>query len=373
VQRSPRSRLTSIGVFLALGAVSSACVHPDPPSVGMSKVEASLVFGVTDVPQPVETPVQQVIAQVFAATVVEDEPQAEEAAPNFEFQKPKVPILRSDTAAKPACPTAPITAAAEVAPQPRISGGVPIGTSKWRIQGYYTAPSVDPAQEASRAEVEDTAAAPRSVRNLKQINATTYSFEVVTPPRKALSDGGKFLTVTTYEVNTAGISANPSDGVGTVATPGFGEPERGITIARIDSVDPDTGQRMESFVPTVGLLVLPLPAVAGDSFSTTAIDPQTGQTISRDSVVVGRERVDACGDLVDGWLVESKERSTFGRSVVDAAPSLTVEIDVASIFATQYGGVPIFEKYAFAGPCDLCPMELRERLGQLNPDPPTAS
>jgi hypothetical protein len=121
----------------------------------------------------------------------------------------------------------------------------------------------------------------------------------------------------------------------------------------------------------VGLLVLPLPVVGGETFQSTAVDPRTGQTITRDSTVVGRERIDACGDLVDGWLVRSKERSTFGQSVVSAPDALAVEADVASIYATQYGGVPIFESYGMNADqgCDICPFELKYRLGQLHPDP----
>lgn len=368
--RLPHNRLAAVGVFVALGMLSTACVRQEPPTVGMSKVEANLVFGLDAVPEPVQTPVEQVVAQFAPPPIIQDAaaPEAPAPAPDFNFTPgPKVPLLRPTTSAtRVECPTAPVTAAAEVPPQPRISGDVATGTSKWRIDGFLTARS---GAEPVRTELADGADVPRSVRNVKKISDTRYSFEVVKAGDTV--SGSDNVTITTYEVNTAGVNVNPAQGVGTVTTPNIGEPERGIVISRIQTVDRDSGQQLRDFQPQVGLLVLPLPVVAGDTYRSTAIDPSTGQTIALDSTVVGRERIDACGTLVDGWLVRSKQRSTSGPS---DAPSLAGEIDVATIFATQYGGVPIQETQAYTGEdCTICPFQFRSRLGQLPPDPLPAS
>jgi hypothetical protein len=361
-----------LGVCAVLGLASSACVHPEPPTVGMSKVEANLVFGIDAVPEPVQTPVEQVVAQYAPPPpAADDEVAVEEApAPSFDFNAgPKVPLLRPAVTSerKAECAAAPITAAAEVPPQPRISGDVLTGTSKWRLEGFLTERPV--GGEATRLDIADAADFPRSIRNVKKISDTRYSFEVVKAGDKLT--GSDAVTITTYEVNTAGVFVNPSQGVGTVATPGVGEPERGIVITKIQTVDPQSGQQLNKFEPQVGLLVLPLPVVSGDSYQSTAIDPSTGQTMTLDAVVIGRDRIDACGTLVDGWRVDAKQRSSGGLAT---AAALTIEYDVSTIFATQYGGIPIFEKYAYAAEdCSLCPFEFRSRLGQFPPDPLPAS
>ena len=374
--RSLRSRRHVVGAVVLLGVLTSACVQPDPPSVGMSKVEASLVFGVTEVPQPVVTPVEQAIqASIVVPAVdagVEEAPEEEVAAPSFDFSKPKVPVLRggTSTATREECPTAPITAAAELAPQPRISGDPLLGISKWRLKRSVTNNS-GPEPVTTTDEV---AADQRVVRNFTRISDTVFTFETVAEqnPQSQIQAGfteDRLITVTTYEVNTTPVSVNPSDGVGTVATPGVGEPERGITITKIHQIDPQSGQIEGRFEPAVGLLVLPLPVVAGETFSTSAVDARTGQTISRESTVVGKERIDACGTLVDGWTVKSKERSSFGQSITDTAAAFALlEWDVTSMFATQYGGIPILDRIDLAD-CETCPLSLEYRLGQLQPDP----
>lgn len=375
MRRSLSNPTRVAGVGLAMALLTAGCVNPDPPSVGMSTVEASLVFGLEEeAPQPVTSPIQEAVSQLVAAPAPAEEP-VEQAPIEFEFAKPRVPLLRSPSSSKPACPTAPVTAAAEVATQPRISGDVLTGTSKWRFTGFTTSRAGD---QVVRNDFGDTAASPRSVRNVTKISDTRYSFEVVEVGSSTIQfdeaeDDRDFVTVTTYEVNTAGLNANPSDGVGTVATPGVGEPERGIVLSKIERVDPSSGQVINTFAPTIGLLVLPLPVVAGESFVSTAVDPRTGQTISHDSVVKGRERIDACGDLVDGWLVESKRRETGNGGAVGAGENLSLEIMYSQIFATQYGGIPIFERSAYpAEDCSICPFEFTQRLGQLTPDPLTA-
>ena len=370
---SNSSRVAGLG--LAMTLLTAGCVNPGPPSVGMSTVEASLVFGLEEeAPQPVTSPIQETVSQLVAAPAPADEP-VEQAPIEFEFAKPRVPLLRSpSSSSKPACPTAPVTAAAEVATQPRISGDVPTGTSKWRLTGFTTSRAGD---QVTRNDFGDTSGSPRSVRNVTEISDTRYSFEVVEAGSSAIrfdetEDDRELVTVTTYEVNTAGLNVNPSDGVGTVATPGVGEPERGIVLSKIERVDPSSGQVIDTFAPTIGLLVLPLPVVAGETFVSTAVDPRTGQTISHDSVVKGRERIDACGDLVDGWLVESKRRETGSGGAVGAGENLSLEIVYSQIFATQYGGIPILERSAYpAEDCAICPFEFTQRLGQLTPDPLT--
>lgn len=372
MKRFPRSRLSSVSLCLALGVATSACVKPDAPSVGMSKVEASLVFGVTDVPQPIPTPIEQVEAQFVAAPVEAAvvAPQrstvaAPEPAPEFEFAKPSIPRFtpQTPTARREECPEAPITAAAELAPQPRVTGDPRPGSSKWRLQVSTTVKNADGTTEKrDSTEISN----PRVIRNFVKKSADITEFQEVVR-------FGEEIRVTTYEVNNRPITVNATDGVGNVTAPTVGEPERGITLIREDLQNVQTGQNVKSFVPTTGLLMLPLPVVSGDTFSSTAVDPRTGETRTHSAKVLERQRIDACGDLVDGWGVDYERRqSTGGATTLPQAAAPNSILSFRAVWATQYGGVPIQDNLLLkAGQCEVCPLELKQRLGQLNPDPLT--
>ncbi|HUP87539.1 MAG TPA: hypothetical protein VM143_17940 [Acidimicrobiales bacterium] len=353
---------------VALGLVTAACVHPGAPTVGMSKVEASLVFGLTDIAQPVETPIEAAVAELAAPPPADQEfqPPAPEPEKPFEFAKPVVPRFgpQAPTVTKPACPEAPITAAALVSPQPRITGDPRPGISKWRLNGYVTTRAADGTSARSEFDGPDN---PRAIRNFKRTSPDLYSFEEV----QVLNDR---VTVTTYEVNNKPVTANPSDGVGIVVTPSVGEPERGIVLTKIEVVSKQNGQPIEKFEPVNGggLLMLPLPATAGETFTSTAVDPKTGEVRSHQGTVTERQRIDACGDLVDGWGVQYKRR---GAAATQAAGTVAAgsDIEFHTVYATQYGGVPILDYVKLtAAQCGApCPLELTSRLGQLDPDPLT--
>lgn len=359
MKRFPRSRLSAVSLCVALGLVSSGCVRPDAPTVGMSKVEANLVFGVTEIPQPVQSPVAQAVAQVVAPDggVVEEEERP------FEFKKPFVPrFSESDSKPREACPEAPVTAAALVAPQPRITGDPRPGTSRWRIEGFTT-------QEVlgETMKVEFALFRPRAIQNFKRSSEHVFTFEEV-------QERDDTLLVTTYEVNNAPITANPSDGVGIVVTPGVGEPERGIVLTGEKVLDKKSGQELESFTPAgPGLLMLPLPVNAGEQFASTAVDARTGETRSHEATVQERQRIDACGDLVDGWGVEYNRRGSSDSRGIGAVGN-AFEVTIQSVYATQYGGVPIYENFELTeeqcGP--PCPLKWTAKLGQLEPTPTAA-
>jgi hypothetical protein len=356
-----------IASLAALAVLLSACVKPDPPTVGMSKIEASLVFGFSEPDKPLLTPIEQV-----AATVVADAPPAEPVEPaGFElpaFELKKFEIPGEVTTVRPTCPAAPEGAPAGEPALPRVSADPLQGTTRWKTTGFVSNLNADGTKSRSdlRQGLQD-----RAYRNFTRVTDDVYTFEMVQ------RSGRDAAFVSTFRVNTAAVNVNPSDGVGTVVTPGVGEPERGITLDRTELVDLRTGQVIESFVPTTGLLLLPLPVVPGETFQSVAVDPRTGQTIVHDSVIRGNIRYDACGEYVDGWLVESTRTvSGTGGLVPGRDEGENPAQDVGTFtynmaFATQYGGIPIFEQFAVEDEtaCAACPFSLEYTLGQLTPDP----
>ena len=93
--------------------------------------------------------------------------------------------------------------------------------------------------------------------------------------------------------------------------------------------------------------------VSGSTFSGQAVDTSSGEVLQYDSRVVRRQRVDPCGEIVDGWLVTSKQ--TLSRSGTSR--------DYDYIVATQLGGMLISEHIDQASPVQKTDFS----IGQLNP------
>lgn len=358
-----RRRDLTIAALTAVALLGSGCVRPGPPSVAMTRVEATLVFGVVD-EKPVEQPLVQNVAAV-AAPQIEPVETGEIVLPPL----PPLPKLSTPTFApkpKPTCPTAPPTAAAERAITVNVTDVPEVGVSRWKETGFRTFHlEGNPPQQQDVGTSFDR----RIVRNYKAIADGTFSYEFVQDA------GDDLVMVSTIQVKTNGASFNPTDGVGTVTTPGVREPEAGITLQKMDLVDPKSGQTIDSFSPTTGLLLLPLPARAGEEFRSVAVDPRTGQTIVHESVVKPPTRIDACGDLIDGILVEShRSESSVGGGVLskEGPDGGASEYTYSVVFAPQYGGIVLQEEVRRDDEdCAICPFRITNTLGQLHPDPPT--
>jgi hypothetical protein len=119
-----------------------------------------------------------------------------------------------------------------------------------------------------------------------------------------------------------------------------------------------------AFSPSTPVLILPLPVAVPTEFESVGVDPTTGSSLSIRGTVVGKERVDACGDIVDGWKVTSSQTFTqAGGSRVS---------DVEYFVATQLGGVVIFQKAVASGAVRAATdPTVIDHLAQLDPTPPS--
>jgi hypothetical protein len=121
---------------------------------------------------------------------------------------------------------------------------------------------------------------------------------------------------------------------------------------------------VSSFAPTPGILLLPLPVASGDTWQSVGVDTKTGATAVLDGTVTRRQRIDACGDLVDGWLVDATQ--TLG-SVQNADPQAGQQA-VSYLIAPQYGAMIVNERVHPADTADQS-FDLNYTLAQLKPDP----
>jgi len=330
-----------------VGLTATACVSPDAPGVRTDAVQTDIVF---DVAEPETGPLDKPVAPSTDATAAPLLPEPFRNRLPDRFANVRFSLNEEEVAAD--CPGAPLGAAPTVA--------APENASEPPAQGLYRFKRSGTKKEIiNGAEFSSPYGGfePHVIRELETSSDTLWSFQEV----EQIADG---VRVTTWQVNTEATqrSANPpyvaEDSVR------VGEPGRGIAIVSIQEYD-GNGNPTSSFNPTTPLLFLQLPVVQGESWASTAVDPRTGQSISVAGEVQRRQSVDACGTLLDGWLVvaDVTESQGFGN----AANVHTDEL----VFSTERGGQLLSRRQVTSGttPQGSYESDLTVSIGQVDPSP----
>lgn len=359
-------------------ALTAGCVEPDPPGVGIQKLAADIVFGVKppppDVPPPnlVPSPVGEGDVLTFVPPALPSPgripPPPVVAAP----RPPRPPSSRLPRPTPLASPKSPCPPAALNAFPAKEAGltveGIPAeGQYRWKRKGTQTVANL-PGIALPVSGFEQ-----RLVRNVQKISDTEFTFETVQPEL-----GGGVTTISTFKVKTAAVSRgvtapveprlpSPPEGVEPpveVPSPGLpnsaraGDPERGISLMKLQRVDAEGNTAELVFSPAV--LYLPLAIEPGESFTAVGIDARTGSVLQHQARVIRRERVDACGEIVDGWAVEATQ--TFSGSAQTSPPRT-----YRYIVAPQLGGIIVSEEVHVTSPQGNTDVVFS--LGQLRPSP----
>jgi hypothetical protein len=227
------------------------------------------------------------------------------------------------------------------------------GLSRWKQAGSQTFPNVGefPVQGFERRTVEDV----ELLRGTPEapIEHTYRTTQIDFLSRNILESGFRVRTDgRTVRGNAAELLIDES-----VAA---GEPDRGVVLESLDELDPETGDVLSSSRFSPPVLYLPLQVFPGEQYQSVGIDTRTGATLQHTAKVVERTRVDACGDVVDGWLVEARQ--------VFSGPDGPSSREYTYIVATQRGGVLISEAYAQEIP-GVTGVDVVLSLGQLEPSP----
>jgi hypothetical protein len=352
VLRLPQAdRTRRVALAGALALALAACGGGGDAGVGMENLTSDIVFGAqgSDVAAPANFNPPPVSASQAASNL--DLPD-QFFEPVTQAPKPR-PALRAEVE----CPEA----ALNEFPDRSADLNIPLdpvalpreGSYQWRKAGTLMQEEIDRPVAVDGFER-------RLIRNVEVVSETkddedkttaiTFSYETVQP-----AIGTNDVVVTTYQVKTNGtrprvFSPSGEDEVST------GDPEAGLTLKAVEVFDA-SGSRVSSFNPPVGLLLLPLRVVPGSEHQATAVDPRTRTQMTIGAAVIKRDRVDACGEIVEGWRVES--------TLTVNSPDGNFVRDYTYFVATQYGGVLIFEHIGESG-SDL---ELTYTLGQQDPDP----
>lgn len=339
------SRKRAVVALPLLTLLAGACVKADAPSIKVSPIEASLVFGVKEKPPAPSNPF----------TPVNLNPG--DTGGDFNFGGGDLPPIDVTLpgARTEFCPKAPPSAAVDTPTEVNITGDPLQGLARWKIDGYVTNPDGSQATAARTYEgriIRNFHPVPPDQDPRYQAGDKVFAFEMVQP---SVANKDVYI-VSTYEVRTTTLQNRPSLPAGPVQPPTAGQPERGVVLKRIDSVTKDGVAVGTPFVPSTGLLMLPLPVTSAEQFQSSAVDPKNGRTITfATATVQERARIDACGDLVDGWLVETQ--------MLDSTQPSPEPLKYNFIVATQFGGELISQTYSQNGATAIY------ELGQLKPKP----
>lgn len=362
MKRSLRDRPMRLVAVAALASlVTGACVKPDPPSVGIKALAADIVFGAAPIeeaetePVAFQPPAENPTAEVAVADELPPQvftPPPPKSFPRPPFQAPSKPPV--------VCPAAAVDEFPDViAPQNVPAGALPKeGIYLWKksgsrtISGGVTVP-VEGFEERAIRNVTLQAADPANANRIR------FTYETVQP--NPADDG---LVVTRYFVDTAATSSEVNNTVGSQRFT-VGAPERGIVIDSVTYTD-ENGTQVDGgrpFNPISGLLLTPLPIRTGETFQSVATDPTTQQTWVYDAQLVERDRVDACGEILDGWRTDGTLRVSGSQGG---------ERSFSVIASPQFGGIVISERSAGTD-ADGTAYDITYSIGQLEPSPfPTA-
>ncbi|HUR48081.1 MAG TPA: hypothetical protein VMY88_00930 [Acidimicrobiales bacterium] len=336
MSRGRRSR--AVVLIALLGLVAAACGEQAEPTVRLQNVQADIVFGeITPPPPPAPAnfsggPVGQ----------IEDVVEVDE----IEFDD-KGFLTRLPPRAAPIepCPPAALTEFPDKEASLNVEGKPAVGLYRWVRSGEQMLAA------APTFKIPVSGFEKRLIRAVEAENDTTFTFETV---QSEMGTGQ--IVVTRYRVKTAPTQqrVGPTD-------VRVGEPDRGVAIYQIERFDPKTGASISTFTPTPPVLILPLPIVPGEAFDATGIDPGSGSSLRISGSVRKRQQVDACGEVIDGWLVEGT-RTTSGLSPEDSATQT-----YHYIVATQLGGAIIQEYLESSNTTGSA--KITFRVGQTVPDP----
>jgi len=341
-------------LVIALATAAGACAKSGSTGVAVKGVDANLVFGTKQPPRnaaPANTLTDQGLSPDYATGGV--------ALPSQSFTSTKKTIRTAPSLPKTPCPDATLNAfPSEAAPLDVPNDRRPaVGAYRWKRSGSVT---------INKIKLPVSGFEQHLVRNVKELGASTntaavpgsaaskgviFSYETVQP------DASGNVVVTTWQVDTSATQSTVNEGLKTPVV-NEGSPERGLVIKKIQVFNAK-GDPVSTFAPLTGLLMLPLPVQQGLNFQSVAIDPASGEEATFSGTVLPRQRVDACGEIIEGWQVQGSQ--TFSNS----ATTRTEEI----LVATQLGGLVISDKVQQAEPTGTNAIDTLITIGQQKPDP----
>ena len=330
-----RSRARRVGVvLLVVAALGPACSGPrEPLSVGVAEHASSIVLGpppvvVAEPPLPVIPPNALPIRITTPPALPPlPPPTVPEASPS-----------PTPTPSPEACPEAdPLAQPRNEALRTITAPPVP-ATYSYRNDGEFQVSGANPVSGAFPEE------ATREIVDIVVEDDGSFTFDVH-------ATLGETTTITTYRVV-------PSEGLET----------GGLWIPRTEIVE--AGETVDVFDPTPDLQLVQLPIANSAVVSSVGVDPASQRSMNIRSTVVEKNRTDACGELIDVFVLQvdgdvgpctGAVRSPIGGQVAegpcvetgesvpgaggpDAPPGSRTIFTAEYRLAPQYGGLMVEDR-----------------------------
>lgn len=314
---------------LLVAAVLSltACVSQDPLGVRVRGAQTDVVFGApTSPPLPnfpgAARPQQPQAPSAVVEQLFPDEPF------DFGFPDDEMPPLYAPA---PTCPDAALNEFPDEAASDSITALPKPGRYRWKQAGKV---QVTPQQSATLTGYQT-----RYVRRVTGV-AGNQSFQLL---QQDVTTGRVLAT-------TFRVKSEPTNPVADSLDP------VGLQLTRVEELDAK-GNATTVLEPRPPLVYLPLPVAPGTSRTSRAVDQVSGAVLTMEATVGRRQRIDACGDIIDGFSVTSTQ------SFTPRSGGATSSRQYDFVVATQLGGLLISE-HAKQGDA----LDVTFSVAQLEPD-----
>jgi hypothetical protein len=307
---TPRAHV--VPLLVAAAVVTAGCGGPDRPlKVGFKEVPSNVVLGAQTSPEPVPS----------APPLTDDLPFVLLPPPSvIALPPPPFAVPDPDRPLRPPAPLpeAPVCEPADLLQAPALEAPSSINARPAAAQYRFRN---DGTFRVSGADAREGRFAPVSLRTVSGALEADSGF--VFDVTEVLGD---VTTKTEYEVVT-------SQPLGSPFAPG-------IYVFRVTSRSSDGQESV--FTPSPSLPLATFPLTRGAAVEARGVDATSATAMSYTSTVVGKDRVDACGELLDSWTLEL----TAGRVL---SPETDLEFEATYALGTQFGGVILRETEAFTG------------------------
>ena len=353
---APRSTRLAAGA-LALVALTGACSSDGVPGVKTEELQADIVFGVQPLEDELEAvaPVAIPIGETSTAPVELATLRVPPPATQFQNRIPArfkdVAFTVNPTDVANDCPKAPLGSSPDEVAEDKATKPPVEGIYRYKISGTRSFTYANGA----KVDVPVTGFQPRLVRNVK-VTGTDWTYETVQP----VGDGGVLITGWSVNNDPAGRSVNPPYvGENPIRV---SEPDGGVSITSQAYFD-EEGNAAGTFKPITPVTYLQIPVLEGQEFNSVGVDPK-GFVQQVSGQALKRQTVDACGKLVDGWLVTADVKETRAGEPSTRKEELVVSTPFGGIVTSQrvvqqllgVDGTTVDEDITFS-------------IGQLTPDP----
>ena len=287
--RPDRFRMSAMTLGLV---VLVACGGSSASRVSVDKDQTDIVFGFTKpTPRPAASALPQATAPVGTDL-------------GFAPFTPH-PIDFIPSAPSGPCPTAEPNAPVEGGAPTSVSGRPKPGTYAWGAAGTYDVQGHKIPLQGGDHYIRDVASFDDPLGTNTGDGFTYETFE-----RQTIGSGYNRFS---WQVKTASSSSDPEDG---------------LVLKGIDATRSDGTGATSYFKPFgQGLLVVPFPIKAGQTWNTASLDLSNGRTLQMSGQVLTRQILDICGKVIEGWHVHA--------DWTDSGTSATIDLLVAPQYAGQ--------------------------------------